>query len=803
MVRLIRPAAVAAAVFATCTGVRAADLSPQTTFINEQIAAKYKEAEIKKPAARATDAEFLRRVFIDILGRVATPEEFADFEADKGADKRVRLVRRLLTTDQDARYKPRLLGVPAKRDGKPVEFDYADEYARHWSNVWTVWLMSRSVHEVYREQMQVWLQTEIMKGTNYRDMVTQVLTATGKTNANGAVNFVAQQLGETVPPDRREELGTYDAVPVTSRVTRLFLGLQTQCTQCHDHPFNKEWVQADFWGVNAFFRQVERSGMPTRPAQANQMMMELQQLEVSDKSSVNADGRIFYERRDGQLKSIKPTFLKDMAQAEKGEKSDKVPAAEGKSRRESLAQFVVGHDNFSRAYVNRMWGHLFGRGLNKDATIDDFGSHNEVVHPELLNRLADEFVKYGYDPKKLLEWICTSDAYSLSHVANKDYADPKFDPYFARMPLKALSPEVLFESISVATKADSAKNSDVKARKDARERWLGKLVLQFGDDEGNEMTFNGTVVQALLMMNGRELNEEIGSRGANAVARVAEKHTKAGVTNADAVLDELFVMTLNRHATPEEKSKLKGLMVNGAVIAGREAQGRGRHASDARQGGQQGHGEGAETAGDCGRRGPHRVVGCVVLPGRVLGATQHQRVHVESLGVSIAVNPSKAHRRTSVGFSHARTYTVRPFQSGFFSTGSASVKAPSAVSRAKQRAYISSLASRSSMWCRINTSGIAGSRAEPQAGVLRWLKMTCSSSSSSSGFNSGTARAASRTKSRPRMTWPCRWPGTVTVGGWPTPPGVSSATRPMSCNIAPATTRSRLSGGRNSGYTSR
>ena len=563
MVRLIRPA-VLALVAALPPVASAADVSPQTLFINERVAAKYADADIKKPAARATDAEFLRRVFVDILGRIATPEEFADFEADKGADKRARLVKRLLTATD---YKPRVNGPTPKRDGKPLSYNYADEYADHWANVWTVWLMSRSVEERYRDQMQVWIQAEMMKGTNYRDLVTRILTATGKTDENGAVNFVAQQLGESVPADRRAELGPFDAVPVTSRVTRLFLGLQTQCTQCHDHPFNKEWVQADFWGVNAFFRQVDRSGLPTRPAQTNQMMMGLQQLEVRDKPAVNKDGRIYYERRDGQLKSIKPTFLKDMAQAEKGEKSDKVPAADGKSRREALAQFVVNHDNFAKAYVNRIWGHLFGRGLNKDATIDDFGSHNEVVHPELLARLADDFAKYGYEPKKLLEWICSSDAYSLSHVANKDYTDAKYDPYFARMPLKALSPEVLFESISVATKADTAKTGATKARRDARERWLGKLVQQFGDDEGNEMTFNGTVVQALLMMNGRELNEEIGSRGANAVAKVAEKHTKNGTTNVDAVLDELFVMTLNRHAAPDEKAKLKNLMANGALIA--------------------------------------------------------------------------------------------------------------------------------------------------------------------------------------------------------------------------------------------
>ena len=106
-----------------------------------------------------------------------------------------------------------------------------------------------------------------------------------------------------------------------------------------------------------------------------------------------------------------PIFLKDVAQAEKGEPSDKtlasLAAPAGKTRRQLMADFVIRHDNFAKAYVNRVWGHLFGRGLNKEPTVDDFGSHNEVVHPELLNYLAEEFAKYNYDPKMLLEWICT------------------------------------------------------------------------------------------------------------------------------------------------------------------------------------------------------------------------------------------------------------------------------------------------------------------------------------------------------------------------------------------------------------
>jgi hypothetical protein len=543
---------------------------PQTAFINEQIAAKWKEAEIKKPAARATDHEFLRRAFLDLIGRIATPEEVLDFEQDGAPNKRERLVKRLL---YEKEYEPKVRGakvVTGKDDkGRPqyLTFNYADEYAEHWANLWTVWLTSRTVDARYREQMDIWLKAAFAENRSYRELVTQLLTATGKTNENGAVNFILHHLGDANPREKRGELGSFDAVPITSRVTRLFLGLQTQCTQCHDHPFNSEWVQADFWGVNAFFRQTTRSGTPTNRLQNNNRQMGLAVVELRDSAAVNPSGKIFYERRDGKLAAAQPTFLKDYAQAERGEESTKtLDAAPGKfaTRREALARFVVTHDNFAKAYVNRMWGHLFGRGLNKEASVDDFGSHNEVVHPELLAKLAEDFARYNYDPKRLLEWVCTSEPYQLSHVAQKEYADPKYDPYFARMPLKALSPEVLFESLMTATKGESSPSAD--ARRQLRERWMAKLVQNFGDDEGNEMTFNGTIIQALLMMNGRELNEEIGPRGSNVVQKVVQKHTRGNAVSVEGVLDELFLMTLNRRPTNEERVKLKLIQQRGAVL---------------------------------------------------------------------------------------------------------------------------------------------------------------------------------------------------------------------------------------------
>lgn len=568
----------AGAMLASTPPARAAEggptLPPATQAINELIAKSWKDQGIKAPAKKSTDDEFLRRVFIDLIGRIATPEEVRDFDQDKGADKRVRLVRRLLN---DTKYLPR----GAK---KGSEINYADEYAQHWANVWTVWLMTRSSHYLYREQINYWLWKQFNKNVSHKEMVTKLITATGKSDENQAVNFVVHHLGEPIADAKRSELGTHDAVPITSRVTRLFLGLQTQCTQCHNHPFNKEWKQEDFWGVNAYFRQTTRDRNPTPGTAGNNRMMDTPvQVELKDNENLNPNGRIFYEPRDGRLMAAKPAALKDLAQAEKGDESDKVISAAfaGKTRRQVLAEYVVTHDNFANATVNRMWGHLFGRGLNKEATIDDFGSMNEVLHPEMLAKVGEEFKKYNYDTKQLLEWICLSDPYSLSHEAvltgvDKDgkpvaaYADTKYDGYFARMPLKALSPEVLFESLMVATKAETAAGAE--ERKQLRDRWMSKLVRNFGDDEGNELSFNGTVIQALLMLNGKELNEEVLRKGNNAVADVVAKNTpKGGATNARGVFDELFLMTLNRHPSTKEMGALLEFQSKGRVVANEEA----------------------------------------------------------------------------------------------------------------------------------------------------------------------------------------------------------------------------------------
>lgn len=543
-------------------------ISPQTAKINELIAQKWEEAGITKAAGKATDEEFMRRVFIDLIGRIPTVEEILDFEQDRGQNKRTRLVQRLLN---EKKYVPKVgnRAVTAVPGLARFPIDYSAAYARNFAEVWSVWLLTRSgVDALYREQLVMWLEDQLDTNVPYREFVTGLVTATGKSNENGAVHFVFRHLGDALTTDTKgqkvdlDEFGKYDNVPVTSRVTKLFLGIQTQCTQCHDHPQAREWLQADFWGVNAFFRQTEKVGLQNN--MAKKMTTTQNYVELKEMPGWNKKGMVLYERRDGQRRASFPVMLKNVAQAEKGEKSTKnlisTPAA-GRNRRQVLADWVVQHDNFERAYVNRMWGHLFGRGLQVDPAVDDFKSDNEVVHPELLAYLAEQFKQYNHDPKKLLEWICTSDVYQLSHVAVKGQTDPKYNPYFARMPLKAMSPEVLFDSLSLATRAEARLNE--AAYKKLKADWTGRLVRNFGDDEGNELSFNGTVVQALLLMNGKELNDQVGTgKDKGVVADVVKKARGDSLS----IYKELFLMTVSRPPTRDELLRLEQVRTGRATI---------------------------------------------------------------------------------------------------------------------------------------------------------------------------------------------------------------------------------------------
>ncbi len=492
----------------------------QVNFINEQIEKGWNANKLD-PSERCSDYEFIRRASLDLIGRIAKVSEIQQFLSDPPRERRSRLIERLLESD---------------------------EFPNHFANLWTNLLLTRAAHKRSHDQMHLWLYEEFeKKESSWKDIVTEILTASGplndklengqvKTKGRPAGNFILAHLGEQIPGTSREN-GKFEMVPVTSRTTRLFLGLRTQCTQCHDHPFNDEWRQSHFWGVNAFFRQVDApNGRPTVGGD-NRKQMAAGQYSLVDNPSFNGEAIVPYERRNGLIQYSKPVFLDGRRPNPKA------------NRREELAKMVTTSPYFAKAFVNRLWGHFLGRGFTKD--VDDFGEHSPVSHPELLDKLAKDWAeKYRYDPKALVRWICNSKPYGLSSVANPSNDKSDAEPFFSRVLLRALTPEQLFESLMVATEAKIGQNRE--NRQAVREKWLQRLIVTFGDDEGNEGTFSGTVVQALLMMNGQEINNAIADKDIGTVATILKKRN---ITPRTAMHD-LYLAALNRPPTEQEYTRI-------------------------------------------------------------------------------------------------------------------------------------------------------------------------------------------------------------------------------------------------------
>ena len=272
---------------------------------------------------------------------------------------------------------------------------------------------------------------------------------------------------------------------------------------------------------------------------------------MQDDTSVNTDAKVYYEKRNGVMQIAKAEFLapsEDEPGARITTDSDGKPLS-GESRRAELASFVVNHPMFPKAYVNRMWGVFLGRGFVNP--VDDFNDQNQPSIPALLNELAVRLKNYKYDQKELIRWICNSNAYNLSCVANSTNDSPDKEPLFSRMVLKPMSPEQLFDSLIVATNSQAGESKS--ASKDAKAKWLNTLIAGFGDDEGNEINFNGTVVQALLMMNGADLNETIDRAGKGTVALAMKKHGD----RPGSVIRDLFLATLNREPTARELTTIE------------------------------------------------------------------------------------------------------------------------------------------------------------------------------------------------------------------------------------------------------
>ncbi|MFO0940986.1 MAG: DUF1549 domain-containing protein [Pirellulales bacterium] len=497
---------------------------PQVKMIDAAITQQWQDYSIK-PSPVEDDLKWIRRVYLDLIGRIPTYQEAADFSRDKNADKREKLVDLLLN------------------DGK-----YTEEFASHWATIWSNVLIGRSGGTqrnsfTNREGMAKYLRDSFASNKPYDRMVYELITASGSSkpgteNFNGAVNYLADKVNM--------ENGTL----ATSSTSKIFLGMQVQCTQCHNHPFN-QWKQQKFWEFNAFFRQSRALRRFVKGTN------DVDHIDLIDQDFAGEGGRpqeaeIFYEERNGLTKVAYPVFIDGTAIDKSGYVSEV-------NRRQQLGKMVLQSEFLAKMMVNRTWSQFLGYGFTKP--IDDLGPHNSVSHPDLLDGLAEEFKKSSYNIRELMRWIVLSKPYQLSSIITDDNEsdDPSMGemPQFSHFYLRQMSAEQLYQSL--VTVGGEAKGS-LEQQQAQRDRWLGQFVVAFGTDEGDEATtFNGSIPQALMMFNGELVKRatddgpgtQLGSL-ANANGKFPEK------------VNNLFLLGLARRAKPEE------LKIAGALLQARQ-----------------------------------------------------------------------------------------------------------------------------------------------------------------------------------------------------------------------------------------
>ena len=355
-------------------------------FIDSRMHKAWKTAGIK-PSPEATDAEWLRRAYLDIVGHIPPEAAVNAFLQEDGVAKRSDVVTQLLKEP---------------------------DYARNWATIWANLLVGRQPRAagVSRDMLEKFLRDSFSSNVAWNEVVYELVSAEGTPEQNPATNFLLAHLNN-------------DAVPATAMTARLFLGIQVQCTQCHDHPFQND-KQNHFWELKSFFQQTEMASNASAGAMGPADTSTAMGAAVPELVSRKVGGPLYYETRRGEMRVAYPVYA--------GHKIDDGPSV---NRRRELARLIAKEDDrqVALAVVNRMWQHFFGYGFTRP--VDDMGPHNPPSNPEVLDRLTDEFIASGYDLKQLCRWICLTDAYQRTSVLRPENRSD--DPANGAPPVSAAS----------------------------------------------------------------------------------------------------------------------------------------------------------------------------------------------------------------------------------------------------------------------------------------------------------------------------------------------------------------------------
>ena len=484
------------------------------------------------PAPPTDDARFLRRAWLDLVGTIPPPEAVVAFLADTAPDKRKRAIDALLAS-------PR----------------YADHWAAYWDDV----LMGQQVRDpaVDRTAFRAWLHDRFARNAPWNTLVYDLVSATGRNSEGGARRgpYGLPPVATAAPMGMDRGAGTTDdgddAGASDERVngavnwllkfgnspgdfagttSRAFLGVQIQCAQCHDHKTEK-WKQTDFERFASSFTRTQIVPVDRGPA-----MGQIRRVDVRD-----AKRPVPRFRNNPEAKSIVSATPSTL---------DGIDLSTKDNVRQSIAAWITADKNpwFSQAIVNRLWGHMVGRGFVDP--VDDLRPSNPATMPALLQQIADDFAAHKYDLKYLLRTIAATEAYRLAsapttNAPEKTEAEHKL---WARFRLTPLGPEELLNAVLAATNLEDAVRKNGGDLDKIRVQLARVWIFLFDVDEDfDRSAFEGTISQALTLLNGSLLGSASSAIPGGALADVMERPG----SDADKI-EWLYLRTLSRRPGEDE-----------------------------------------------------------------------------------------------------------------------------------------------------------------------------------------------------------------------------------------------------------
>jgi hypothetical protein len=462
------------------------------TAVDKYTLAKWKQLGIV-PSREATDEQFLRRAYLDIAGTLPTPKQVAEFLADKSADKRDKLIDRLLETPE-----------------------YSYFFATKWADVLRVKRGNNQQNRAYGTfSFHDWIREAVAADKPYDEFARDILAAVGDE-------------AKCPPTVWYKDVQTADQF--VDNASQVFLGTRMQCAQCHHHPYEK-WSQDDYWGLAAFYGRVGTKNVPV-PGLGVQNQQNQRRLIYT-----KANGAV-QNKRTGRAAVMKPLG---------GEPMD--PDGDVDPR-QKLVDWLVDAKNpfFARAVANRYWAHFFGRGIVDP--LDDMRVTNPPSNPELLDALAKDLVDSKYSLKHLIKTICKSRTYGLSSEPNEFNKNDK--QAYSRYYPKRMSAEVLFDAVCQVTGSPTqfaGLPQDAHAPNRAimlpDESYQSYFLDVFGRPQRIsacecERVSEANLAQALHLLNSEEVQGKIARAGGR-----AEQLAKDPRPDAEKV-EELFLWALGR-----------------------------------------------------------------------------------------------------------------------------------------------------------------------------------------------------------------------------------------------------------------